>query len=77
MEPLKKRYCQGTDLASSIKRTTKAPKDQNIPAIKTNKIAESNTIPLSIGGDHLMNVLVAILLFLHYSVLFSILATDV
>ena len=41
VKPLKKRYCHGTERASSIKRTTKAPKDQNIPAIKTIKIAES------------------------------------
>ena len=47
VKPLKKRYCQGTDCASSIKRTTKAPKDQNIPAIKTIKIAES-TLPVFI-----------------------------
>ena len=47
VKPLKKRYCQGTDCASSIKRTTKAPKDQNIPAIKTIKIAES-TVPFFI-----------------------------
>ena len=44
VKPLKKRYCQGTDCASSIKRTTKAPKDQNIPAIKTIKIAESTLL---------------------------------
>ena len=41
VKPLKKRYCHGTERASSIKRTTKAPKDQNIPAIKTIKIAVS------------------------------------
>jgi len=44
VEPLKKRYCQGTVFASSIKRTTNAPKDQNIPAIKTIKIAESTLL---------------------------------
>ena len=39
-EPLKKRYCQGINCASSIYLTTKGPKDQNSPAIKTISMAE-------------------------------------
>ena len=37
--PLVKRYCQGTEEASSIFRTTKGPNDQTKPAIITNGIA--------------------------------------
>ena len=40
VKPLKNKYCQGTERASSIYLTTKAPKDQIIPANKTKKIAK-------------------------------------
>ena len=40
VSPLKNKYCQGTERASSIYLTTKAPKDQIIPANKTIKIAK-------------------------------------
>jgi len=80
VEPLKKRYCQGTRCASLMNRTAKAPKDQNIPAIKTIKIAEftlSFSILISFFLEVLMNDPEATLLFLQYSVLFSILEIGV
>ena len=40
VKPLKNKYCQGTERASSIYLTTKAPNDQIIPASKTIKIAK-------------------------------------
>ena len=58
VKPLKKRYCQGTERASSINLTTKAPKDQKIPAIKTINIAK---LVLSLGINYFISKSVILL----------------
>ena len=58
VNPLKKRYCQGTERAASINLTTKAPKDQKNPAIKTINIAK---LVLSLGINYFISKSVTIL----------------